>query len=187
MFDARLYPPSRVSELLREGEIDAGLLPSAHLAGLDSVVLVPDLCVATRGADAPRLLCSVPPREVKRVAIDFEPSGGAALLETVYRMRYGFVPELVEQRGRVEEVPRGFDAALLVQEAALRAPWTSPHGLRLAEVWAELTDLPWVSAVWAVSERVAVADLTFFAEQLALRSGVSGHRGARGRDGARCA
>ncbi len=172
VFEAQLYPPSRVSELIRQGEVDAGLIPTPHLLGLPSVRLVPDLCVSTRDADSPLLLCNVPPEDVERVAIDFEPSGAAALLEIVYRQRYGFLPELVPQRGRVEEIPRGFDAALLVAEAALRAPWSSPHGIRLAKAWCEWTELPWVSAVWAVHPRAATADLTFYFKS-SLRYGLS--------------
>jgi chorismate dehydratase len=151
IYDVRRVPPSEIPDLLRDGRVDAGLIPSIECLRLDNVEILPDLCIASRGAARSVLLVSRPPIErVRRIAVDVSSRTSVALLQI-----------LLERRGRRDVVfePRppslpamlgDCDAGLIIGDPALSADTTGLRVFDLGAEWRSLTGLPFVFALWAV-------------------------------------
>ncbi len=71
LFDVTSVIPSRIPDLLREGRIDIGLIPSIEHQRLDDVELLPFLGIASkRRARSVYLASRIPLRQVRRIALD---------------------------------------------------------------------------------------------------------------------
>jgi chorismate dehydratase len=94
------------------------------------------------------------------VAGDETSRTSVALLRNLLARRFGVRPRLVEPPPDAVAMLRSCDAALLIADAALRAPTTGFAVYDLAELWAGWTGLPFVFAVWAVRPGIATAGIS---------------------------
>lgn len=154
-----LVPPARIGGLLASGEADAGLIPSIDFQTLDAVTLLPGVCIASRRRARSVFLASrVPIEKVRRVALDAHSHTSAALLRILFAHRglHGVV--WGERAPSLRAMLRDHDAALLIGDAALTAETTGLEVLDLAADWRAITGLPFVFALWAVRDGVALRD-----------------------------
>jgi chorismate dehydratase len=142
--------PSRLADLLAEGELDVALIPSIEFFQNPRYTIVSNACIGCRGPVlSVKLFSRKPAEEIRSLALDEGSRTSAALVRILLKERFGLVPEL-------EPLPIGAslddtstDAALLIGDRAIN----SPPG-RFAEVW-DLGDewwhwakLPFVFAMW---------------------------------------
>jgi chorismate dehydratase len=165
-------PPAQVATELATGSLDVGLIPSIEVQRIPGLHLVPGLCIAaTHEVRSVLLVSKVPPRRIRRLALDENSRTSIALAKIVLSRRYGVEPECVSQAPRVEEMMLDSDAALVIGDPALRVSTADYLVLDLAGEWRKLTGLPFVFAVWAARAGIAADGLVPFFDR-SLREGL---------------
>jgi chorismate dehydratase len=140
--------PSRLSERLRRGEVDLGMIPSIEYAREDYTI-VPGIAIGSRGAVGSVLLFhKVPLVELRRVALDESSLTSVALLKILLPGIVGGSPEYVVRPPSLPGMLDEVDGALVIGDTALYADLDCPR-LDLGEAWFARTGLPFVYAFWA--------------------------------------
>ena len=135
------HPANHVRDL-NEGRADVALIPVVHLFSHPELVMVDGLGIAADGPVRSVLLkCNVPVGQVKTVACDPASATSNALAELLLRKHYGCDIEMVN--GDVT------DAVVVIGDRALCSDPAPAGDIDLAEVWKDMTGLPFVFAVWA--------------------------------------
>jgi chorismate dehydratase len=148
--------PSRLADSLVAGRLDVALVPSVEFFRTPGSSIVSDACVACRGPVlSVKLHFRVPPRDVRRVALDEGSRTSAALTRILFAELNALKPEL-------ESLPIGCgvektdaDAVLLIGDRAIadRSPTE-----KFVEVW-DWTGLPFVCAMWVARAGADVGEV----------------------------
>ena len=155
--------PSRLAEMLRNDEIDLGLIPVAAIPQLPEYHIVGNYCIGAEGEIASVCLFSeVPMHEIKRVWLDYQSRSSVALLKWLMQEYWGIFPEilLAENEDYRQEI-KGTTAGLVIGDRALEQRKISTFIYDLGSEWRSITGLPFVFAAW-ISTRELPAD--FIAE-----------------------
>ncbi len=173
LFDIAFHPPAKVADLLREGALDVGLIPSIELQRIPSLRVLPDLCIAaTHEVRSVLLISRVPVEKIRRVALDENSRTSAALVRIVLEDGHGLRPEYVPHRADLGAMLAEAEAALLIGDPALRVDRDRHRVLDLAAEWRRLTGHPFVFAVWAARPSADLDQLPFYFKS-SLRFGLS--------------
>jgi chorismate dehydratase len=179
-FDVRFDVPSVCANLLHEGGIDVGLIPSIeYLRGLADggpYRIVPDLAIASRGEVASvSLYTRRPISDVRSIAMDTSSRTSVALTSVLCARLFKIQPAIESRAPDVTAMLAACDAALIIGDKALLAepstvrlkpdatyggtvrlkPDTTYGGVEridLGEAWTKWTGLPFVYAFWAGRE-----------------------------------
>src|SRR5688572_26423633 len=154
LFEPSYHPPAQVAQLLADGDLDVGLIPSIEEAR--SVLLV----------------SRAPLDRIRRVALDENSRTSMALVRIVLEEGHGLRPDYVTQRADLEGMLDEADAALLIGDPALHVDRGQYRTLDLAAEWRRMTGLPFVFAVWACRLGVDLPVLPFYFKS-SLRYGLS--------------
>ncbi len=149
-----------MADTLSAGRLDVALIPSVEFFRTPGLRVVSDACVACRGPVlSVKLHFRVPPKEVRRVALDEGSRTSAALTQIL-------LAEMCDVRPEWEPLPIGCgaettdaDAVLLIGDRAIsNGEWgvgsgecgsTKHYGVwDLGEQWSAWTGLPFVFALW---------------------------------------
>lgn len=157
--------PSRLTEQLLAGQIDAGIISSIecfrspHLEHLTTVGL------ACSGAVlSVKLFSQRPLDRVRSVALDTSSRTAAALTRILFAERFGACPEFCQSPPDLDRMLDRCDAALLIGDPALRTH-TEITLYDLGAEWLALTGLPFVYALWAGQPGVFGAGLGALLEE----------------------
>jgi len=173
LFAPSYHPPAMVARLLAQGNLDVGLIPSIEVQRIPNLRVLPDMCIAARHEVRSVLLVSRGPVEdIRRVALDQNSRTSATLVRILLKERYGLDPEYLHDRPDPERMLAEADAALIIGDPALRVDRERYRIIDLAAEWHELTERPFVFAVWAVRPEVDIPDLPFYFKS-SLRYGLS--------------
>jgi chorismate dehydratase len=143
--------PARCSDLLREGQADAALIPVIEYQRIPNLIIAPGACVASRSRVKSVVLASkVPIEKVGSLTLDTSSRTSAALIQIILRKYYGLNPTYRTSPPRIEEMLESADAALVIGDPAMLIDRSSLHVYDLAEEWRKHTGLPFVFAFWAV-------------------------------------
>ncbi len=161
-FELRYDVPSKCAELLHEGTIDLGLIPSIEYLRRPGYSIVPGLAIASRGPVASVLLFTTKPiREVRSIAMDTSSRTSVALVRVLCARRFGIAPALEPQGPDLAAMLGRCDAALIIGDNALLARGDNAllaradnnafvaERIDLGEEWTAMTGLPFVWAFWA--------------------------------------
>lgn len=151
--------PSELNRALLDGEIDLTLISSIEfLRHRDRLCALPDFSIATLGpVHSVTLFHWRPWAELAgaRVAVSTDSATSVRLLE-VLLAREGMEAEMVPVAPDLPAMMRGYDAALLIGDAALvegvarrDVDGRVPYMTDLGEAWYARTRLPFTFAVWA--------------------------------------
>jgi chorismate dehydratase len=170
-FRVRFDVPAKCAELLHEGAVDLGLIPSIeYLRGPveapHTYCIVPDVAIASRGAVASvALYTSKPLRDVRSIALDTSSRTSVALVRVLCAREFRIRPILYSSGPRLDEMLALADAALLIGDNALfleldrhRSGPEPVDKIDLGEVWTRATGLPFVYAFWAGRPGVLTPD-----------------------------
>ncbi len=148
--------PSRLADLLADGQLDVALIPVIEYFRAGSYSIVPNLAIASRGPVLSVTLFSrVPWTAIRRVALDEGSRTSAALAQILLRKRHGVRPEVVPLPLNQAAEDVDADAVLLIGDRAMHACLPGfAHAFDLGQEWHDWTGLPFVYAVWAVREGV---------------------------------
>ena len=147
-------PPSRLAEMLQQGELDAALVSVTEVLFRDGYDVLDGVAVASLGEVLSVFLAHRQPLEkITRIYCDPASLTSVALLKVLLAER-GSRPEFLPLPN-YDDVAR-LDGVLLIGDRALdflRAP--HEHQIwDLGAAWFELTNLPFVNAVWALRRGV---------------------------------
>ena len=160
-FELRYDVPAKCAELLHEGTIDLGLIPSIEYLRRPGYSIVPGLAIASRGPVASVLLFTTKPiHEVRSIAMDTSSRTSVALVRVLCARRFGIAPALEPQGPDLAAMLGQCDAALIIGDNALLARGDNaplargddaplPECVDLGEEWTAMTGLPFVWAFWA--------------------------------------
>jgi len=141
--------PSELAGWVRDGRVDAALVPVVDLAGRPGLAPVSDACIASDGETLTvRVFSRVPPSRVQRLRVDGDSHTSVALAKLVWADLFGHAPATIPLESSVE--PVGEDGVLLIGDKVVAArPRGFAFEVDLGGVWRERTGLPFVYAVWA--------------------------------------
>jgi predicted solute-binding protein len=142
--------PAQVAELLRRGEVDAGLVPSIELLRQRDLQPVGGSGISAFGpVDSVLLMLRRAPHDVRTLALDPASRTSQALAVLVLEQVFGARPACFEaDPGRAWAEGRA-DAVLVIGDRALEMRASCAPVLDLADAWTRWTGLPFVFAVWA--------------------------------------
>jgi chorismate dehydratase len=144
-------PPSQLAVMLRAGELDAALLSSAAVLLEDRYDTLDGIAIASRGEVKSVLLGHRRPlSEVKEVYCDTASLTSVQLLR-VLLAEQGLYPAFKPLRAYANPAQMP-DFVLLIGDPALDFLFASPEHtiLDLGKAWFDLTQLPFVFAVWVL-------------------------------------
>jgi chorismate dehydratase len=163
--------PSRLADSLAAGRLDVALIPTVEFFRAPGYRVVSDACVACRGPVlSVKLHFRVPPKDVRRVALDEGSRTSSALTQILLAELHGVRPPM-------EPLPIGCgldasdaDAVLLIGDRAIssgeRGAQSEERGAReiceswdLGEVWCRWTGLPFVFAMWIARPGVQTVEI----------------------------
>jgi len=150
--------PAVLADRMAGGELELALLPVIELARIPDLELVPGLGIVTRGPSRSVLLVSrCPADSVESIALDPESRTSNALARVLLDRVWNRRPEIRVGGPGLEESLSRADAAVRIGDKALVEPLPPDAFVYdLGQVWTDLTQLPFVFAVWAA--RVGVVD-----------------------------
>lgn len=142
--------PSQLAELLRRDELDAALVSIVEVLFTDRYDVLDGIAIASLGEVRSVFLAHRQPlAEVREVFCDPASLTSVSLLKVLLAER-GLKPDF-KPLPSYEAAPT-LDAVLLIGDRALDFSFAGhPHSIwDLGEAWSELTNLPFVYAVWAM-------------------------------------
>jgi chorismate dehydratase len=147
-----LEVPSKLADLLAEGQLDVGLIPIIEYFRSGKYTVVPNIAIASRGPVlSVTLFSKMPWKGIRRVALDEGSRTSAALTQVLLRHRHGVKPEVVPLSLDRHAEEADADAVLLIGDRAMHACLPGfPYAYDLGQEWHDWTGLPFVYAVWAV-------------------------------------
>jgi chorismate dehydratase len=152
-FDISYTLPSACARALAEGTADIGIIPAAAYAEIPSLLILPDIAIASRRAVRSILLVSrMRIEQVRTVALDTSSITSVALAKVLFEKWLGGARTYTPMAPDLEMMLSQCDAGLLIGDPALRVDRSSLHTLDLAEEWIRFTGKPFVFAFWAVRE-----------------------------------
>lgn len=162
LFALRFDPPSRCAELLHEGAIDVGMIPSIEFQrGVAPYLIVPGMGIVSEGPVASVALFSAKAiGDIRSIAVDTSSRTSTGLLRVLCRESFRIEPEFVPMPPVIDSMLERCDAALVIGDPAL---YLDHQGARLRKIdlgeeWTRLTALPFVWAFWAGRPGVLSAD-----------------------------
>lgn len=145
-----LAAPSRLAEMLRRDELDAALVSVAEVLITDRYDILDGISVASLGEVKSVFLAHKAPLEkIREIHLDPASITSASLVKVLLAER-GLKPEF-KPLASYSEAPK-LDAVLLIGDRALDFAFGgNAHTIwDLGAAWYELTQLPFVYAVWAL-------------------------------------
>ncbi|MDL1968905.1 MAG: menaquinone biosynthesis protein [Deltaproteobacteria bacterium] len=154
-------PPSILNNMMIKNELDISPVSSvAYAKNQDEWLLLPDLSIACLGRVMSVILVSKKPFEKltnNKVIITDKSAAAAELLKFLFsikRVKPVFETMPIQCP---DEIKKSADAALIIGDKALKEKWELhfDYVFDLGQMWLELTDLPFVFALWAVRKSFA--------------------------------
>lgn len=151
--------PSRLSASLQDGTADVALLPVADILLGETGGILPVAGIAGQGCvDSVKLFATNDIPHLTRIAADRGSHSSVALLRILLAETHGLTPEFSAINPQPGVLPAPGEGILIIgdrcfeYEKFLReAGHSEVHSWDLGQMWWELTELPFVFAVWAVA------------------------------------
>lgn len=159
--------PAVCAQKLKEGRVDAGLVPVALLPSLPQYYIISDYCIGAVGKVKSVLLLShVPLAEIKTVMLDYQSRTSVTLAQVLAKEFWHIAPEFVNTTAGFEDQIQGTTAAVIIGDRTFGLHDKYPYVYDLAYEWQQFTGLPFVFAVWAANKPVDQAFIDDFNKAL---------------------
>ena len=148
--------PARLVSLLKNGEIDIGLVPVGALPGLGEYHIVSDYCIGSDGEVASVAVFSeVPMEKIETVYLDYQSRTSVLLCKLLFEKHWNKKVIFIEAQdeGYIDQI-RGTCAGLIIGDRALMNRSRFPFVYDLGLGWKEMTSLPFVFAVWVSKSNI---------------------------------
>lgn len=164
--------PSKIAGLVESGAADIGLSSVIDLARAPLAAIARAGMIGCRGRTLTvRLFSSVEPERITTLHTDTDSHTSTALAQVILDRKFGVRPEVVDFNAREHLTDDSMpESVLLIGDKVVASSPPAvryPHQIDLGEAWAELTNLPFVYALWACSrERTDHAEVLLAADLL---------------------
>jgi chorismate dehydratase len=162
--------PSRLAEMLKNDEIDIGLIPVAAILELPAYHIIGNYCIGAEGEIASvGLFSEVPMKEIKKIYLDYQSRSSVELLKWLITESWGIHPEIVqaEDEDYRSEI-KGTTAGLVIGDRALEQRKISTFIYDLGSEWRSITGLPFVFAAWVSIKPLSTSFIKLFDEANSL-------------------
>ncbi len=167
VFDLDFSSPSRCADLLSDGSVDIGLIPSIEYQRIHGVRVISGLSIASkREVQSVLLISKVPVEMIRTLALDDSSRTSVVLLRILLALKFKARPTLRSCEPDLHAMLDHSDAALIIGDTALKASFDGRYCYDLAEEWRNLTGKPFVFAFWGVRLGVTPADTSVFQQSL---------------------
>ena len=158
--------PARLATMLKNQEIDLGLVPVTVIPELKDWHLSGDYCIGTDGEAASVCLFSeVPLQEIKKVYLDYQSRTSVELLKWIMHEYWGIHPELIAATNEdYRNEIKGTSAGLVIGDRAFEQRKHSTFFYDLGAEWKKITGQPFVFAVWISNKKLSPGFITMFNE-----------------------
>ena len=149
-FELMLDYPARLVSMLKNDQIDIGLVPVGALPGLGECHIVSEYCIGTNGEVASVAIFSeVPMDEIETVYLDYQSRTSVLLCKLLFERHWKKEVRFLEAHDEsyINEI-KGKTAGLIIGDRALMSRSKFPFVYDLGLGWKEMTGLPFVFAVW---------------------------------------
>jgi chorismate dehydratase len=142
--------PAKLAGMLKNDEIDVGLIPVAAIPQLPSWHIAGNYCIAAEGEIASVCLFSeVPMNEIETIWLDYQSRSSVGLLKWLIREYWGISPRLIQATDdSYRKEIKGKTAGLVIGDRALEQRKLSTYIYDLGSEWRAITGLPFVFAAW---------------------------------------
>lgn len=155
------HPPNVLSRLIREKQIDMGLVPVIELLTRGGYKVVPDISISSFGkVDSVILASSRELKDIRSVALDRYSLSSANLARVLFKKFLNMDVEFTT-RSYDEHFFTGVDAGMLIGDTGLKFLYLNKNRYKiydLGAMWTEFTGLPFVYALLAVNDGVELGD-----------------------------
>ncbi|MCD4720600.1 MAG: menaquinone biosynthesis protein [Desulfobacula sp.] len=156
--------PSALNRKIKTGQIQVSPISAAFYAmNHRDLLLLPDLSISCHGRVLSVILASNYPiddLEGKKVMFSRESASAASFLKMIFNQRKVSPVYEVGSVNNFQRISNSVDAVLVIGDAALTHPWDQvfKYSIDLGQLWYEMTQLPFVFAVWVVRRSFAKKD-----------------------------
>jgi len=124
------------------------------------LLLLPDLSISCNGRVLSVILASnyaIDDLDAKKVMFSRDSASAASFLKMIFNQRKVFPCYEVGPVTDCQVISKSADAVLVIGDTALKQPWDQvfEYCIDLGQLWYEMTQLPFVFAVWAVRRSFA--------------------------------
>ena len=159
-FQVEYLLPSACADALRNGTVEGSIIPSIEYQRIPGLRIVPGLCIASAGpVRSVMIIARRPLPEIRSVALDTSSRTSACLVQILLRKHIGIEPSFVDRAPDIRSMLGECDAALLIGDPALATDFPGLAVYDLADLWKEMTGLPFVFAFWAIRKEAATGDV----------------------------
>ncbi|MEI9909722.1 MAG: menaquinone biosynthesis protein [Bacteroidota bacterium] len=158
--------PAKLAQMLKDNEIDVGLIPVAAIPELPSYHIAGDYCIAAEGEIASVCLFSeVPMNEIRKVYLDYQSRSSVALLKWLMKEYWGIDPQILQAEDESYRLEiKGTTAGLVIGDRALEQRRISTFIYDLGAEWRAITGLPFVFAAWVSTKQLPGEFIKMFNE-----------------------
>lgn len=176
--------PSTLNRQIMAGDIQISPISAAFYAmNHNDLLLLPDLSISCHGPVMSVILASNYPLEAlnnRNVIFSPESASAASFLQMIFRQKNITPLYRVHPVHDCKVVAQKADAALVIGDSALTQPWHEQftYCVDLGQLWYDMTQLPFVFAVWVVRKNFAQEhpDKAAGIHRLLLESKTRGYR-----------
>ena len=146
--------PSRLAQMLLDGEVDMGIVPVAIIPEMKEYYIVTDYCIGCNGPVATVCLFSeVPVNRIETVLLDYQSKTSVALAKILLQKYWHISPvfEDVKEEGFRNRIS-GTTAGVVIGDRAFDQRTRSTYSYDLGEAWKDFTGLPFVFAAWIANK-----------------------------------
>jgi chorismate dehydratase len=151
-FSLRFDVPARCAQLLHEGAIDLGTIPSIEYLRGDGLAVVPGVAIGCDGpVESVAIFTRTPLDRVATLALDTSSRTSVVLARVLCDRHFGIRPEMRPMAQDPPMMLQACDAAVVIGDAALFFDHEAAGAQKidLGAAWRAWTGLPFVFAVWA--------------------------------------
>lgn len=146
--------PSICAQKLKYHQVDIALVPVALLNELNTYHIITDFCIgALKKVDSVKLYSQKPINELTDILLDYQSKSSVTLIKILckefWKVNLNFVPAEVG----FEEKISGTTGAVIIGDRTFGLSNKYQFEYDLAAVWFELTQLPFVFAVWVAHSK----------------------------------
>ena len=165
--DLQLDYPSVCAYKLINGKVDLALVPIVILADFEEFYIISDYCIGANGVvDTVCLYSDVPIKEINSISLDYQSKTSVALLKILLKEYWKLDPELKNSKPGFEKRIRGKRAGLVIGDRAFDLNNKHRYVYDLSAIWKEMTNLPFVFAVWVANTKLPEDFITNFNKAL---------------------
>lgn len=158
--------PSRIAQMLIDGEIDIGLIPVAATCEMKEWHIIGDYCIGCNGPVASVCIFSeVPIEQIKRVYLDYQSRTSVNLARVLLKEFWKREVEYIDATGEdFRSQIKGTTAGVIIGDRALEQRLQSSYIFDLGEAWKDHTGLPFVFAAWIANKKISQNFIGLFNE-----------------------